>query len=74
MMADLSNQFWDAHPQAFVTRQQVAAALKHTVRWLYFEEAAGKTPRHVRVGNRVLYRKADITAHYFQDNDITDRQ
>ncbi|BEV06940.1 hypothetical protein [Methylophilus sp. DW102] len=71
MMADLSNQFWDAHPQAFVTRQQVAAALNHTVRWLHNEEAAGKTPQSFRVGIRVLYRKSDIIAQYFPDSKNT---
>lgn len=59
-------EFWSASNNALLPRTVVAAALCHSLRWLIAQEEEGKAPTRVRVGNRTLYRKADVLDYWLQ--------
>ncbi len=61
---DLAHRFYEAHDLALLDRRVVAAGIHSSYRWLALLAERGEGPPFVRLGKRVLYRKADVVTWF----------
>lgn len=66
----LSAEFWAAQNEALLPRPVVAAGIGYSVSWLEVKATHGGGPAMVKIGRRVMYRKADVLA-WLEENSRT---
>lgn len=59
---NLNAEFWAAQNEALLSRPVVAAGIGYSVSWLEVKATHGGGPTMVKIGRRVMYRKADVLA------------
>ena len=63
MESEVIRRFWAAPPEALFKRDEIAIVRRCSLAKLEREAWLGLGMRHVKDGNRTLYRKADVLSY-----------